>query len=1104
MTNFKNQIITASAGTGKTYRLSLEYIALILRYYEIADFSLDSILALTFTRKATFEIRERILEHLEKLDKGAEKDLEENLCKMLGREDKELNIRDRGIITSARRQILNDSRYLQVSTIDSYIGKIFRNIVCPLRNIDEYSIDENAINKRMPFLLEHLMQPAILKRIDNLLSRKVLRGLDDYSGFFSSLIKERWLYYLIRKRTKENNLAIPAKDHLQLFDNDIAAFCQGIGNSALIKQIPAFEVFKKGMKDILKGEPNGGEDLYRELMELVAKPLDAVKLMKELASGQSYMQKHVDKDLRPVLSEYQLRAAEHLANYLFEQLFIPEQEEILELWEIILKEYDKLIYRYKNMTYDDVSWYSFEALFAGDPPRFDFSMENTANEFYYFLSHRTRFLLIDEFQDTSLIQFNILKPIMEEICAGYGSKDFGGMIVVGDEKQSIFGWRKGERELLLNLRYLVGSLQDVKEDKLDTSYRSTEGMMDFINTIFLDEDLHSHLAANHMNWSYLPVKSGIGKLPGTLEFKCAQYSSSEGVALSRKEDAFEDFVVNMVKPAWEADSEQRFAIICRKNDELSILQTLLEKHGMGGLFQPSDYIVNHRLIHPLISWLRFVCYNDYYELLSFLRSDYLMLNTGALKYLVDALAQHNSDLENKHYDAALDLSAYPALAEWFNLAERQGQMSPYQCLRDILGLVLNEDLQKSKRDRLNLEAFLAMVRDWELNQAAQGAHLPDLLDYIEENSAQENWKQVSVEGEEKLELITIHSAKGLQFDRVFVFMSLSSRGGRDSANKLFWTYRYAQIPDKDGKLVSNLQYLDAYALSYHYQDILKQSSARELWEASERQALLEELNNIYVAITRAKTSLHLYFCFESKDEWPKYFAAKQSEDKSKNLLPLLIANSCQKYFADIEESTTGIRSIALHPDSEKKEDDEAKGIVVEELSLGSASLASAKGLDWQRTRPLEENLHQNWQAVFIERPQHLYGDILHYYLSFILRDTEDEHRLALKHCLKRYGSLLPESKIRELCESGRRKLQEYSYLFAAEYDKVYTELPVKKYRIDRLLVNTAKKEVLIIDYKTGRIHEPEQLEKYKAALEELPAFQGYRYKLEYIPLQVSV
>ena len=95
------------------------------------------------------------------------------------------------------------------------------------------------------------------------------------------------------------------------------------------------------------------------------------------------------------------------------------------------------------MTYDDISWFTFQALFSGTSPAFPMKEANVANEFYHFLTHRSRFILIDEFQDTSLMQFQILKPIIEEVCSGAGSKEFGGLIVVGDEKQSIFGWRGG-------------------------------------------------------------------------------------------------------------------------------------------------------------------------------------------------------------------------------------------------------------------------------------------------------------------------------------------------------------------------------------------------------------------------------------------------------------------------------------------------------------------------------------------------------------------------------------------------------------------------------------------------------------------------------------
>lgn len=149
----------------------------------------------------------------------------------------------------------------------------------------------------------------------------------------------------------------------------------------------------------------------------------------------------IDKAAFPGVDELRMEVVSVLAEAIYHRYYLPEEAEILDVWSIILEEYDKLIYRYKKLGYQDIAWITFEALFSNDPPEFLFNEENSANEFYMFLSHRSRFMLIDEFQDTSLIQFNMLRPIMEEISSGFGTKEFGGLVVVGDEKQSIFGWR---------------------------------------------------------------------------------------------------------------------------------------------------------------------------------------------------------------------------------------------------------------------------------------------------------------------------------------------------------------------------------------------------------------------------------------------------------------------------------------------------------------------------------------------------------------------------------------------------------------------------------------------------------------------------------------
>jgi len=188
---FKNAIITASAGTGKTYRLSLEFIALILKYYEHPDFQMDSILALTFTRKATAEIRERIVTNLEELIQKPDSDLIPSLRRFVPGDETRLTMRESNILLSAWQEISQDMQKLQIMTIDSYTGSIFRNIVRPMKSIDSFEIDENAVDKRMPLLLDHLMKPEFRVRINKLLSRKVQRSMDDYAKFFKSMIYNR-------------------------------------------------------------------------------------------------------------------------------------------------------------------------------------------------------------------------------------------------------------------------------------------------------------------------------------------------------------------------------------------------------------------------------------------------------------------------------------------------------------------------------------------------------------------------------------------------------------------------------------------------------------------------------------------------------------------------------------------------------------------------------------------------------------------------------------------------------------------------------------------------------------------------------------------------
>ena len=105
-------------------------------------------------------------------------------------------------------------------------------------------------------------------------------------------------------------------------------------------------------------------------------------------------------------------------------------------------------------------------------------------------------------------------------------------------------------------------------------------------------------------------------------------------------------------------------------------------------------------------------------------------------------------------------------------------------------------------------------------------------------------------------------------------------------------------------------------------------------------------------------------------------------------------------------------------------------------------------------------------------------------------------------CLNRYGSLLPQKVLEAIFARTREELREHSYLFAMEYDKIFTEFSVFNYRIDRLMLNTSTREAWVIDFKTGAIHEQEQVDTYVAALQKLPAFSGYSFRSSYVKLEI--
>ncbi|HQP83897.1 MAG TPA: 3'-5' exonuclease, partial [Candidatus Syntrophosphaera thermopropionivorans] len=488
-------------------------------------------------------------------------------------------------------------------------------------------------------------------------------------------------------------------------------------------------------------------------------------------------------------------------------------------------------------------WLTLNTLLKGDVESIDWDNSEIDNEFYFFLTHRTRYLFIDEFQDTSLLQFFILKPIMLELSSGEGSEEYGKVVVVGDEKQSIFSWRGGERDLLLNLKDILPTIDTSSgvEETLEESYRSSKAMMDFINYVFSNEALIQDLKLKNLDWEYNECKAAKPQCyPTNIELSLQRYSSTEEDF--KLDKVQREFIQNFIKPAWEQNKDNKdytMAILCRTNPQLETFQLLLEEAGIESIYQPSSLITEHNYVYPLISLLKFINYKDWLEFLTVLRSNYIMLKAEPLKKVITIISQSLKDFTEP------DFSEFPVVQTLYEFHRKDRDKISELC-QDFLDLFLyNKKL--SERDYININAFMAILQDYELNNTDKAKSISAFLDFLDDNKAQDFMKQVPLTGDIPLQLLTIHKAKGLEFDQVFVFYDLSASHNPESYNLSL----YPKYKDKTFEKLSDI------GITCHYDDILKYSSKKELVELDSKKEMLEEMNTLYVAFTRAKTSLSL-------------------------------------------------------------------------------------------------------------------------------------------------------------------------------------------------------------------------------------------------------
>jgi ATP-dependent exoDNAse (exonuclease V) beta subunit len=1063
----RSSLIQASAGTGKTYRLSLEFINILATYR--VDF--EEILVITFTKKATAEIRERIFQHLSKLLGEEQAELLSNLQKI--NKKFTLNATTKGFLQQQFERMLTNKQKLNISTIDAYINNVFSTLIAPYYNITDYQIDNQANQELLPEIYEYILQDGRWEKYEAIFAQAKQKNLDSYGKLINDIINNRWLFEFVGSKQCTPIPQAKLQQELQILLEIVAAEAIRKGNSEEIDlQKYLNKTFYEACQKAGAGEVMSQLDFQVELPKLLTEKSFLQENYKLLLAkgnywnGNKLFNDKVGKERKPELLEQLELVKQILADYLLYELVLPEQERIINLALEVLQIHDQLKFVEKKFTHFDINYYTYRFIY--DPEISLIDGNQLLNIFTESLSYRSRFILIDEFQDTSVLQWRIFQPVINEIVSGIGQKDYGGVTVVGDEKQAIYGWRGGEKDLLANVQQMVNTEFDTAT--LATSYRSKTQLIDFINTVFGKLQQYPPAAA----WKYNEVRSKFSE-PGYVKVIFQNRKGPGEKQEISQQELYLKFVDEVITPAAEQVDLKNSAILARNNNTLQEIALALEKRGIEYILESSASLFEHKAVKNLLFLLKFLCYEDPLELVKFLRSDAVLLASSKLKYYLQTI--HTS------WENFWELSEPLVVALKQVKDKKESLLELLTTAVDIFNL---PQVYSTELDRKNLHQFWLVAAEFLQKDLAYTKNLAGFLSYLRDLTEKEEYSQLGESSSQAITLLTIHKSKGLQFETVFSVIGLDSNRGHNTRGLNFY-YEFNQ----------DYSELQDYFFTYNYDTILQNCSDNKVIQHIQKREYLEELNNYYVAITRAANNLVLFCHFKKKGSLEEFL--KRDEPTPEQLLAQIIYSEYK--FEEVNDTTCQMQKGSYLQNSEPEPEERQRLHTLQPF---------CDILHWQYLVEREPvNLHQ-LQTEFIEDQSIMKGNIIHYYLAQIDYDSQTKRKLAQQKTAARYGTLFPKPDFLNLIAKANQFLQaNASYYQPGKWDKIFNEYALwdqqgREFRLDRLQIDSSGKQILIVDYKTGHSYEEKQLEKYAELIGQLPVVQkqGYEIKTKFLKIDL--
>ena len=1060
-----NIILKASAGTGKTYRLSLEFIANLIR-----GVNYKNIVVMTFTKKATAEIKERIYDFLHQIafDEGNGAELEKNLKEIYKFDD--LNKKE---LQNIYFEMIRNKEDIRISTIDGFTNKIFKNAIAPYFNIYNYeTLDEETDEFYSKILIK------IIENKDNFEDFKFIfdekkekKNIKRYMEIIKEVLDMRPKFVLTKgfKMSEVKKVSYKFIDELDGIFEKIEEVANEKNKNVTDVLTKAFQNIYEKYSNLSKDESKNENQKIKEKLELIVPEIDLF-FEKKLWNGTQTKGKKNEDD-REELETKSEELKEKLSEYVFIEKVLPLDKKLKNIAQTIFDIAKKIKISSKRLTHNDILVYTYEFIFNKDLKFVE--NDRVTEEFLELIGGKIDTIMIDEFQDTSILQWKILKLLMNTS---------ENIICVGDEKQSIYNWRGGEKELFEKLETMIeGNVQN-----LDKSYRSYKAIIENVNKIFNGYDT---------KWNY--VDSGYRD---DEEYQKGYFGY---FIRNTKEETPKIYtkIIEMIENG-QVKNLGKSAIICRTNTHLKEIAEVLNEAKIPYTLESKTTILEYKPIVPMYQLIKFFAFGNFKYLLEFMRSDLIGGLNSHVKYLlenkneimrfingyqkIEASKEANKKQKNVNKDSKSisfkefidmqkDENVKQELLKYkkINVLERNNLIFEEilekvrelkKLSKDLNNKYENENFSRKLVENFEITKYYSTNSDLKnififFNILKKYNNLYEFITFIEEEK--ENLRQVSSRDVNVINLMTIHASKGLEFDTVFYYKRKSNKGNTDKSN----LKGYLDFDEKFNDVKKFMLLFSGYDKKMIGNDLSK------LIDKNIQKEEMEEINNDYVALTRAKKNLILLFDAEVTKE---------------------------KGYTD----PLAKRIIDVYKEENKNEYEYETGQIVEseipEETTDTSDVKISNSLF--KTYFNDDKLRMEKSSNTLENEfKRKKGLAMHYYFEHILNDLENDKIMAKSALYSRYGNMLGKNIVENLVERLDKFILENAEIYDSKY-KVYTEFEIlnkdgKKRVIDRINIDEENKKVYIFDYKTG--DNPEENEKYQLQIEEYKEILENRLGREY-------